>query len=491
MNTNFQELPDQLRIPLIYVQWDASQASTGSNPFRYRNVIIGQKLGTGTQEAEKPVRIARGEQARRYFGPGSMLSAMCDALLKQHPFADLWAIAIDDRPQAKAAQGNITIQGQAEEDTTVSFLIAGKQINLQVFAGEVDTVLIARLQELCRAQDDLPVESIVDGEIATQLNLSSKHTGEIGNSRTLVLVNQEQMEVPAGLIIQFTYFTGGSGNPDITPALSQLDDSSAQLIVCPYADTPNLQILAKELNDRHQPLQQQDILSFSAANGTFGEMSTLGEQNNSPYLSIMTAHASPTPPYCWAAGVAGVVSRYAENDPARPFQTLPLQNILPPARENRLTLEECNQLLFSGISTFTVSGTDTVHIQRLITTYQTNHYGTPDVSYLDLNTLLTLGYLRRDFRQHLMNKYARHKLADDDTNFAPGEPILTPKVAKAEAIAKFREWEERGLVQDMAQFQEDLVVERHRDDPNRLDITLAPRLMNQLRVISVQLQFLL
>lgn len=99
--------------------------------------------------------------------------------------------------------------------------------------------------------------------------------------------------------------------------------------------------------------------------------------------------------------------------------------------------------------------------------------------------------MRRDFRQHLMNKYARHKLADDNTNFAPGEPILTPKVAKAEAVAKFREWEARGLVQDMEQFQQDLIVERDKQDPNRLNITLSPRLINQLRIIGVQLQFLL
>ena len=52
---------------------------------------------------------------------------------------------------------------------------------------------------------------------------------------------------------------------------------------------------------------------------------------------------SPTPPYEWAAAVAGIVSYHGNIDPARPFQTLALKGVLPAKQEDRLTLRENNQ----------------------------------------------------------------------------------------------------------------------------------------------------
>ena len=68
---------------------------------------------------------------------------------------------------------------------------------------------------------------------------------------------------------------------------------------------------------------------------------------------------------------------------------------------------------------------------------------------------------------------------------------MTPKVAKAEAIARFRLWEELGLVEDIDQFKEELIVERNAQDVNRLDFLLPPNLINQLRVVGVKIGFIL
>ena len=90
-----------------------------------------------------------------------------------------------------------------------------------------------------------------------------------------------------------------------------------------------------------------------------------------------------------------------------------------------------------------------------------------------------------------MLKYPRHKLADDGIAFAPEQPIITPNIGKAEAVAKFRQWEEQGLVENFDQFKSDLIVERNTKDPNRLDFLLRPNLVNQLYITGVQVQFLL
>jgi phage tail sheath gpL-like len=70
-----------------------------------------------------------------------------------------------------------------------------------------------------------------------------------------------------------------------------------------------------------------------------------------------------------------------------------------------------------------------------------------------------------------------------------GQAIVTPNVAKAEAIAIFRDWEAAGYVENVSQFKDELVVERNADNPDRLDILLPPDLVNQLRQLGVLFQF--
>ena len=158
---------------------------------------------------------------------------------------------------------------------------------------------------------------------------------------------------------------------------------------------------------------------------------------------------------------------------------------------DRLTDDERNLLLYDGISTLLVDAGGKVRIERMITTYKTNAFGAPDASYLDVNTILTLSYLRYDLRNYILRKYPRHKLANDGTRFGPGQAIVTPKLMKSEIIAKFREWEGIGLVEDISQFKNDLIVERNQSDPNRLDVMIPPNLVNQLIVTAAQIGFIL
>ena len=86
-----------------------------------------------------------------------------------------------------------------------------------------------------------------------------------------------------------------------------------------------------------------------------------------------------------------------------------------------LVLLEELLLLRDGISTFTVDPGGMVRIRRLVTTYQVSPNGADDISYLDLTTILTLGYLRYDWRNLVARKYPRHKLAIDGTAFGAGQ----------------------------------------------------------------------
>ncbi|XFB06346.1 phage tail sheath subtilisin-like domain-containing protein, partial [Azotobacter salinestris] len=164
-------------------------------------------------------------------------------------------------------------------------------------------------------------------------------------------------------------------------------------------------------------------------------LSTLGDSRNSPHLTIVMANSEPMPAYEKAAETMAIAAYYAAIDPARPIQNLGYAWCLPPAAADRFTNEERNLLLFDGIATTKVDAGGVMQVERLITTYKTNSAGGNDTSYLDSETLFTLMFIRHDWRDYILRKYPRHKLANDGTRYGSGQAVVTPVVMKAEALA--------------------------------------------------------
>ena len=50
----------------------------------YRNLVIGQRLATGTVPALTPIRVTSAAQAKTYFGAGSMLAHMLERQLENN-----------------------------------------------------------------------------------------------------------------------------------------------------------------------------------------------------------------------------------------------------------------------------------------------------------------------------------------------------------------------------------------------------------------------
>jgi len=294
---------------------------------------------------------------------------------------------------------------------------------------------------------------------------------------------------PAGLTAAIGAMSGGTGNPDVATAIAAFGDEWFTDVVMPWADAANLSALETELVARFGPTVQMDGHAYAAASGTHADLTTLGKGRNSPHLTIMGADGSPTPPEEWAGALGGVCAYHARIDPARPFQTLPLTGVLPPTVEDRFTMEERNLLLFDGISTWRVDDGGRVLVERVIITYETSALGVDDPSYLDLNTMKTLALIRYAVRARIALKYPRHKLADDGTRFGAGQAIVTPNIIRAELIALMRQLEDVGLVGNIEQFKEDLIVERDGNDPNRVNALIPPDVINQFRVFAGKVQF--
>lgn len=488
---SFNQVSSTLREPFVAVEFDSSRAQQGPALLAYRALLIGQKLAAGTGVANSLVRVTSVDQAIILGGRGSMLHRQALGWFAINKSTELWLGILADDAAGVAATGTIVFTGAATATGSIPFYFGGERVTVAVTAGDATTALATNTAAAINANLDLPVTASVVGSTVT---IAFRHKGLVGNTYDVRHTYRDGEALPAGVAMTITAVGGvvaGTTAPSLTALVAAMADLWFMIWSHPYTDATNLAAIEAELASRNGPMRSMDGIAITSMSGTFSAHTTLGAARNSPHSIILSqAGAVPlTPPMEFAAEAAAIAALYGSADPARPFQTLAFNRALPPAETDLWSLEERNLLLFDGIATSKRGAGGVVQLGRLITTYQTSPAGADDTAYLDATTPLTLMYLRYSFRVRFQAKYPRHKLGNDDTRFAAGQFVITPKLGKAEAIAWFREMEELGLVEGFDQFKRDLVCVRPASDPNRLEFLLPPDLINQLIVTAAQIQF--
>lgn len=484
----FNTIPLDIRTPGSFVEFDTTRAGRGLPTNPHKVLVIGQKLTAGSAAANVPVRIYTADEAIAAFGRGSMLARQFLALKTADPLSETWALPLADLAGGVAATGTIVYAGTATTAGVLTLYIAGQKLSIAVTVGMTAAQLATAVNTAIAAALDLPVSASV---ASATITLTARHKGDNGNYIDLRHVNQVGEAIPAGLTATVTAMATGAGNPDVSAVFTAIGDNPFTAYIHPYTDTANLTAIETALAARWGAMKMLDGIAYTASVRTLGLQSSLGGARNSAFSSIIGYKSSPTPPWEWAAAYGAVVGYQGSLDPARPFQTLALPGVLAPAITDVWTRDERDSLLRDGISTYVVDSGGSVLIDRAITTYQLNAQGFDSIAWLDVNTPLTLAYLRYSLRARVATKYPRHKLASDGTYVAPGQPIVTPRTLRSELIAWFGDLMDAGLVEDIEQFKAYLVVERDANDPNRANAIIPPNLVNQFRVFAAQIQYLL
>ena len=488
MPISFLGINPSLRVPGVYVEISNSRALRGLFTLPRRLLVVGQRLTTGTQAALTLQLVTSEAQGAEYFGSGSMLHGMLRAVFAQRPFVPVYAIALADAGASTAATGQIAFTGPSTAAGTLYLYLAGYRLTLAVPSGTSAGAVASGLATAVNAATYLPVTA---NAASGTITFTARNKGTIGNALDIRLNYYAGESLPAGIGAPITPMAGGATDPDLSTILPVLGEEQFTEWVIPYLDATSLTALDAELESRWGPMRQNDGRAFFGTSRTHANLVTFGASLNSKHFVVAGLENLPAPGYELAGAVAAQAAMSAQNDPARPFTTLPLEGILPPATADAFITTERDILLHNGISTAVVDSGGKLRIEPLMTTYQKNANLASDITFLDLTAFSRLGYLRYDLRNYLLNKYPRHKLADDGAQYGPGQAIVTPSVMKAEVVGRFRQWEFLGLVENADQFLTDLVVERNVQDPNRLDILASPDLVNQLLVAGVQLEFIL
>jgi len=486
----FLQIPIGFKVPGVISEFDTSKAQQGVAIKFYNALLIGQKLADGTKAAGQIDKITSDSQARQFYGKGSQLFHIAKSFIGQNKgLNEVNTIALDDGGAVKAA-GSYEILTPPTADGTLSLMLAGKRYRVPVLDADDEADVISNLVTEITADEDRQITVAINGGNSDLMDITARNGGTPSNDIDIRENFFDGEELPEGITSAIVAMSGGSGSPSIASVIAAMGETQFDVIVMPYSDAANLLLMKNELDDRWQPLRQIDGHLFVCRKEDFATHSTFLDGRNSEQETVMNI-TGPTPQWEWAANIAAQVAANAQVDPARPFQTLPLSQVLAPKDAELFDLTERNLILNAGSSTYNVDSGGSVRIERLRTTRIENEFAAPDEALADLNPKLTLSFIRFDFRVLMSTRYPRHKLADDGVKFAPGQPIITPKVGKAEAVGRFELWQELGLVEGLAQFKRDLIVVRNSQSVTQLDFLLSPDLVNQLRVVGVQIGFLL
>lgn len=493
MDLPFHQIPTNLREPLFYAEVDGTHANT-SGP-NLRALLIGQITAAGTAVANVPVISQGVADAKAQGGPGSMLALMAAAYRANDGFGEVWYLPLADDGAAVAAAGSIAFTGPATAAGTLSLYIAGQRVVVAVPSGMTAALLATALAAAITAVVDLPVTAVVDGVVTSKVNITAKNLGAAGNDIDIRL-NYRGLAggeaTPAGIVPTIVAMSAGATNPVLTTALANLAELDFEFIACPYTDATSLTALTAFLNDVAGRWSWQVQLYghvLTAFRGTYGENTAFGSAKNDPHISCLGFNGSPTPAWQWAAALTAQAAISVRADQAQPIRSVVLQGVLAPPVDKRFSLSQRNSLLYDGISTFTVDSSGQVVLSKLITTYQTNSFGSDDNSFLDAETLFNLAGIMRRLKGLVTSKYGRSKLAADGTFLQPGSAVVTPNLIRGDLIALYREMEADGLVQNAELFAEGLVVQKNTVNPNRVDVLWAGILIGRLDVLALLAQF--
>lgn len=490
----FHNIPDNLRVPFMFAEIDNSKANT--QPFAQRALLIGQKTSAGTFAANVPAICPSQSDGRVAAGAGSILAGMIDAYRGADQFGEMWVLPLVDDGAGVLAAGSMTFTGPTSAVGTLSLYVGGRLVSIPLASGQTAAQVATTVVAALAATSGLFVTAAVDGAITSKVNFTARNAGECGNDIDL-RVNFKGVAggevLPAGLGVTFVAMASGATNPVLTTAITNLLDTPFDFIVCSLTDATSLAAIAALLNDttgRWSWSSQVYGHCWIAKRGSAGTNASFATALNNQHFTSIAFQDSPTPAWKWAAAFAGIDAVSLRADPGVPLQTLIVPGILAPPLASRWSLlVRNNTLLYGGCSTWTVDASGNIVTENIITTYVTNAQGQADDSYLQVETMFLIPFVLRALASLVSTKYARKKLAADGTRLLPGSNTVTPSMIRADVIAKYRELEGGGFVQNATAFAAALIVEKSTTNPNRVNMLLPATFIEQFRVFAVLLQF--
>lgn len=487
MSIAFSLVPGNAIASGVFVEQEYKRVGV-SGPIPQRVALLGQYNVDKSPTANVAKTITSADEAASLYGRGSMLHLMAVAL-----FAGIGAgtVDVDAFPLAAgtgSAAGTITVSGPATAAGTISLYVAGKRVTVAVANAAAQNDIAAAIAAAINANLDLPVTAEAATNVVT---LTSRWTGLSGNQITIKqdLGSGESSLEPAGVTLVIVAMSGGSADPSIATALANFGDTWYTWVVCPYNTDTTLDLLEAAGEARIDPGVKRPFAGVVGYNDTRANFLTWLASRNSPWTTAVPIDSSPNHPAEIAASAVGACSVSAQADPARPFKTLTLKNVLPGAVPN-WTYAQRNAVEAAGGSSTFLAADGLVHIHDLVTTYVTNPLGAVDESWRFTVTITNVQAKIYSLDQLFLSAPFDRAIVVDDDAVTGKSYAVSPKSVKAFIIDLIdRQWIPEAWSKERDAIVAGIVAEIDAANPGRINVLVPDIIAVGLRIMAVKYQW--
>lgn len=405
-------------------------------------LFVGQKVAAGTAIAGELIeKIGNSAEEDGLFGANSMLANLIRVAKRKNKATQFDAIALDDAGGAVSAAGIITFTGAPTETGTIIVNILDNTFNntfkLDVLTTDTPTTLGDKLEAAINAVARLQVTA---ANVTGVVTLTADNGGTEGNFIPIDVVS-----AIAGLTVAVAAFTGGLTDPVLTGLFDVIEDIRYQTVVWP---TGYDRAFVRDFLDLRFPtavnfvldgvaiqaLAQTKTSAVVTANALNSQ--SLGLIINPPVARtleksfMIKVHPSELAALFGAVRAirltAGVnISEYtlgARGNLDRiggvaiaslPYANTPFTGLPVIKSEDKLSLDDIDELRAAGVTTMTNNRAKTVILSdQAVTTYKTNALGDPDITFTFMNYVDTSVAIREFFLNSLTVENSKTRLTE-------------------------------------------------------------------------------
>lgn len=487
MSISFSEVPANAIASAVFIEQEYKRNGV-PGPIPQRIAMLAQYNSGKTPTANVAVKVTSADDVANRAGMGSMAHLMAKKLFGAMGSG---AVPVDWFPIGDgtgSATGTITVTVTTATAGTIKLYIAGRLVSIPVDSAAAQNDIATAIAAAINADLELPVSATVDTNVVT---LTAKWVGLSANGITVRqdINSADAAGEPGGVTVVIAALSGGSADPSIATALTNMGGTWYTWVLCPYNADASLDLLEASGEARIDPGVKKPFAGVVGFNDTRANYLTWLASRNSPWTTSVPAEGSPNHPAEIAAACVGSCAVSANAEPARPFRTLPLTGIIPGASAP-WTYAEANAVEAAGGSWTETDAGGIVRIKDLLTTYVTNALGAVDESWRYTVTITNVQAKIYSLDQTFLSAPFDRAVVVDDDSVTGKEFAVSPKRVKGYIVQLIDEqWIPEAWSKNRDEIVAGIVVEINATNPGRIDVLVPDIIAVGLRIMAVKYQW--
>jgi len=434
-------------------------------------LIVAQRTSGGSIPALTPMQVFSDSDAAAYFGYGSHAHLMVRAAIRANPYLQISVCALDDSASSPVARvQTLAINGPATGSGTFTLYVGNVRYQIGIASADTAATIAANVKAALDADPSLPFTVTI---ATATLTFTAKNKGTVTNQ-----VDFETAITATGVTATLTATTAGTVDPDISTALASVFAKDYTIIAAPFNDATSLAALKTHLDAISGAMEQRPATGYFGYDGLLASCTTLSSNVNSGRIVNGFLRGTRSPAFEVAAAYAAV--KASEEHPARPLNYLPLIGIGAPPINQRLSRTEQEACLANGVAPLEVGPGEVVQIVRAVTTYTKDPQNITDRALLDIQSICVLDYVRKVIRTDIALCFPRDLLSSK-----------TPPRVRDRILFRLYQLEELEIVENVAENEPGIIVERDEQDSNRLNAKIPVNIVNGLHVFAGRIDLIL